>query len=296
MGKPPWGPGRPGWHIECSAMSMKYLGDTFDLHCGAVDLIFPHHENEIAQSEAATAKPFVRYWVHGEHLIVDGEKMSKSKGNFFYPSGPAGEGNPTRSRPLCSAERSLQTSTQLHGGGDQAGRGFAPAAPGLQAEDRNRAAPDRPQSPNSTQAARRCWKGSGRPWIGTSIRLRPWQPSSTGCGRSIPPWRRGRMHDGDRSAILATMEKLNRVLPLWESEKSRLDPQIQSLIEQRSRARQARNFAPGGRVPRSHSRTGVPDRRHQGGRPLEKAIGRLSRGACWRLSRTIPPEAVADGP
>ncbi len=86
-GEPHWetalGPGRPGWHVECSAMSMKYLGESFDLHCGAVDLVFPHHENEIAQSEAATEKPFVRYWMHGEHLIVEGEKMSKSKGNFY---------------------------------------------------------------------------------------------------------------------------------------------------------------------------------------------------------------------
>ncbi len=77
------GQGRPGWHIECSAMSMKYLGESFDLHCGGVDLIFPHHENEIAQSEGATGQPFVKHWVHGAHLIVDGEKMSKSKGNFY---------------------------------------------------------------------------------------------------------------------------------------------------------------------------------------------------------------------
>jgi cysteinyl-tRNA synthetase len=77
------GPGRPGWHIECSAMSMKYLGETFDIHCGGVDLIFPHHENEIAQSECATGKPFVRYWIHPEFLILEGEKMSKSLGNFF---------------------------------------------------------------------------------------------------------------------------------------------------------------------------------------------------------------------
>jgi cysteinyl-tRNA synthetase len=79
----PWGPGRPGWHVECSAMSMKYLGETFDLHCGGVDLIFPHHENEIAQSESATGKAFVRTWFHSEHLIVDGQKMSKSLGNQY---------------------------------------------------------------------------------------------------------------------------------------------------------------------------------------------------------------------
>src|SRR6266571_4031543 len=77
------GPGRPGWHIECSAMAMKYLGETLDIHTGGIDLAFPHHENEIAQSEAATGKPFVHYWLHAEHLLVEGEKMSKSLGNFF---------------------------------------------------------------------------------------------------------------------------------------------------------------------------------------------------------------------
>ncbi|MCX6573511.1 MAG: cysteine--tRNA ligase [Candidatus Aminicenantes bacterium] len=86
-GEPSWdteiGPGRPGWHIECSAMSARYFGPAFDIHCGGVDNIFPHHENEIAQSEAANGVKFVNYWVHGHHLVVDGEKMAKSKGNFY---------------------------------------------------------------------------------------------------------------------------------------------------------------------------------------------------------------------
>ncbi len=77
------GKGRPGWHIECSAMSMKYLGESFDMHCGGVDNIFPHHENEIAQSEAANGKKFVKYWLHSEHLIVENKKMSKSLGNYY---------------------------------------------------------------------------------------------------------------------------------------------------------------------------------------------------------------------
>ncbi|MBR0081468.1 MAG: cysteine--tRNA ligase [Clostridia bacterium] len=79
----PWGNGRPGWHIECSAMSMKILGPTFDIHGGGQDLIFPHHENEIAQSEAATGKPFARYWMHNGYINIDNQKMSKSLGNFF---------------------------------------------------------------------------------------------------------------------------------------------------------------------------------------------------------------------
>ncbi|MFQ5671444.1 MAG: cysteine--tRNA ligase [Acidobacteriota bacterium] len=87
QGEPSWkgpcGPGRPGWHIECSTMSMKYLGESFDIHTGGVDNIFPHHENEIAQSEGATGQPLARYWLHAAHLVVDGEKMSKSRGNFY---------------------------------------------------------------------------------------------------------------------------------------------------------------------------------------------------------------------
>ncbi len=79
----PWGIGRPGWHIECSAMSTRLLGETFDIHGGGKDLIFPHHENEIAQSEGATGEPFVRYWLHAGYLQIDKEKMSKSLGNFF---------------------------------------------------------------------------------------------------------------------------------------------------------------------------------------------------------------------
>ncbi len=86
-GEPSWdteiGPGRPGWHIECSVMAIEFLGATLDIHAGGVDLIFPHHENEIAQSESLTGKPFADYWLHSEFLLVDGQKMSKSLGNFY---------------------------------------------------------------------------------------------------------------------------------------------------------------------------------------------------------------------
>lgn len=100
----PLGPGRPGWHIECSVMSMKYLGETFDIHSGGVDLIFPHHENEIAQSEAATGKPFVRYWLHSEHLVINGEKMSKSLGNVYTLRDLVAEGyRPTAVRYLLAS-------------------------------------------------------------------------------------------------------------------------------------------------------------------------------------------------
>ncbi len=114
----PWGKGRPGWHIECSAMSMKYLGETFDIHAGGTDLIFPHHENEIAQSEAATGKPFANYWIHNEMLRIKGEKMSKSLSNFLAVSDILKEISPNALRlyyyrthfrsPLEYDENSLQ--------------------------------------------------------------------------------------------------------------------------------------------------------------------------------------------
>jgi cysteinyl-tRNA synthetase len=88
----PWGPGRPGWHIECSAMATQLLGEQLDIHCGGVDNIFPHHEAEIAQTEGCTGKKFVRYWLHCAHLMVDGQKMSKSLGNFYTLRDVLGKG------------------------------------------------------------------------------------------------------------------------------------------------------------------------------------------------------------
>jgi cysteinyl-tRNA synthetase len=113
-GEPFWetevGPGRPGWHIECSAMSSKYLGETFDIHCGGVDNIFPHHENEIAQSEAASGKKFVNYWLHCHHLVRDGEKMSKSRGNTItIPEILKARNNPAALRYLLLATHYRKT-------------------------------------------------------------------------------------------------------------------------------------------------------------------------------------------
>ncbi len=110
----PWGPGRPGWHIECSAMSAAYLGETFDIHCGGVDNLFPHHENEIAQSESANGMPFVRYWLHSEHLIVDGQKMSKSLGNFYTLGDLLARGISPRALRYLLISVPLPAEAQLH--------------------------------------------------------------------------------------------------------------------------------------------------------------------------------------
>ncbi len=245
-GEPRWdtplGPGRPGWHIECSAMSMKYLGESFDLHCGAVDLIFPHHENEIAQSEAATEKPFVRYWVHGEHLIVDGEKMSKSKGNFFTLRDLLQKG--TDPRAVRYALQSVPYKRQLNF--TLAALRQAEAALKRLRESKHRIETGPLKSGRNSEIQRGCAAVLERFEEAMDQDLNTAQALA-----AIFDWVRevntalaaGQVYDGDGSLILATMEKLNQVLVLWESEVPELDPRIQSLIEQRSQARKARNFA-----------------------------------------------------
>ncbi len=118
------GPGRPGWHIECSTMAMKYLGETLDIHTGGVDLAFPHHENEIAQSEAATGHRFVNLWLHAEHLIIDGEKMSKSLGNFFTLRDLFAKGHKPSTIRYLLAFRAVPAAAQFHGGRIDAGGEF----------------------------------------------------------------------------------------------------------------------------------------------------------------------------
>ncbi len=160
----PFGPGRPGWHIECSAMSMKYLGEHFDIHTGAVDNIFPHHENEIAQSEGATGKPFVNLWLHAEHLIVDGEKMAKSKGNFFTLADVLGK------RDDPAAVRYLFLSVPYRKKLNFTWDGLAGAASAVErdphgggAARRDRAHPERPRGHSRRPSARRaCGRSSPR--------------------------------------------------------------------------------------------------------------------------------------
>ena len=123
------GRGRPGWHIECSAMAMEYLGESFDLHCGGEDLMFPHHENEIAQSETATHKPFARHWMHVRFLLVDGRKMAKSESNFYTAARFAFEGLQSFGDPAGADFGAVPAPVQLHfrrpGRGDQRYRAAA---------------------------------------------------------------------------------------------------------------------------------------------------------------------------
>ena len=158
----PIGPGRPGWHIECSVMAIKYLGETLDIHAGGVDLIFPHHENEIAQSESLTGKPFSRFWLHAEFLMVEGQKMAKSLGNYFTLRDLIGRGyKPEAIRYLLASvpyRKSLNfTFDGLQAGADghraaaqfQAAAGHGEVA-GRRATRRWRRAPKPPRRPSST--------------------------------------------------------------------------------------------------------------------------------------------------
>ncbi len=245
-GEPHWdtelGSGRPGWHIECSAMSMKYLGETFDLHCGAVDLVFPHHENEIAQSEAATEKPFVRYWMHGEHLIVEGEKMSKSKGNY-YTLRDLVETQGLDPLAVRYALQSVPYKRQLNFSPDlmhQAGVSLQR----LQ-DFRLRLVTEtlKPGANESIQtacgAALRAFENAMDDDLNTAQAL-----------AAIFNWVRdlntalteGRLQEDDRKAALAAMEKFNQILELWRSDEEDLGQKIRDLMEQRTRARKSRNF------------------------------------------------------
>ena len=142
-GEPFWdtaiGPGRPGWHIECSVMAIKYLGETLDIHAGGVDLIFPHHENEIAQSESLTGKPFSRFWLHAEFLMVEGQKMSKSLGNYYTLRDLVGKGHAPEVDPLPAGVGAVPQVAQLHDGRAEVGGDRHRAAAQFQA-----AAGDRP--------------------------------------------------------------------------------------------------------------------------------------------------------
>jgi cysteinyl-tRNA synthetase len=238
----PFGPGRPGWHIECSAMSLKYLGETFDLHCGAVDLIFPHHENEIAQSEAATGKPFVRYWMHGEHLIVNGEKMSKSKGNYFTLQDLLQRGlNPLVIRYALASvpyKRKLNfTDDAVH---------QAESALKRLEELRLRLTTDPLKLTHNeilqahAHEAQQRFEQAMDDDLNTAQALAAIFDLVREANTALAE---NSLCSEDAALILAILEKFNGVLQFWEPLERTLDQQIQELIEQRNQARQARNFA-----------------------------------------------------
>jgi len=244
--EPAWettvGRGRPGWHIECSAMSMKYLGETFDLHLGGIDLVFPHHENEIAQSEGATGKQFVRYWFHFEHLKVEGETMSKSKGNYYTFRDLIEKGfTPAGIRYFLL---SVPFRKQLNFTFD-ALRGADKTVVSLR-DFRARLIETRAEPGNNEKlsaAANRAiaeFEAGMDDDLNTSVALAAVHDLSREVNTALA---RGDLREGDKQAVLAAIDQIDNVLNVFgDSEPQMLDDEIQKLIDERQEARHRRDF------------------------------------------------------
>jgi len=251
----PWGPGRPGWHIECSAMSMKYLGETFDIHCGGVDNMFPHHENEIAQSESATGKPFVRCWLHSEHLIVDGEKMSKSLGNQYTLSDLLERGHAPR------ALRYLFLSVHYRQKLNFTFDAVETAAAALRRLDELRFrldhATEQEESESAIAAPAATMIRGFREALASDLNISAALASVFGFVKEVNvAIEAGSLASGDRHRALEALAVVDRVLGVldpaeWDSaaaEASSDEVAVQSLVEQRDAARAARDFAEADRL------------------------------------------------
>jgi cysteinyl-tRNA synthetase len=245
--EPAWdssvGRGRPGWHIECSAMSMKYLGESFDIHAGGIDLVFPHHENEIAQSEGATGKQFVRYWIHFEHLKVEGETMSKSKGNYYTFRDIAAKGfSPAAIRyfllsvpynkqlnftfdALAGAEKTVASLRDF-----RARLGEAKTEPGSNDE--------------LHQAAQRAlieFEAGMDDDLNTSVALAAVHNLSREVNTALA---RKKVKADNQRELLEVIDRIDTVLNIFgKGQREMLDSEVQTLIDERQEARRRRDFA-----------------------------------------------------
>ncbi|MBK7707138.1 MAG: cysteine--tRNA ligase [Acidobacteria bacterium] len=239
----PFGYGRPGWHIECSAMSMKYLGETFDIHAGGVDLQFPHHENEIAQSEGATGKLFAKYWLHGEFLKIDNEKMAKSLGNDFtlreifsrgfsplairylLISVPYGKQLNFTFEGLKGAETTTERLRQF-----RRLVGEAKTEPG--SEDK---------VSKAVEKALKDFEEAMDDDLNTSVALAAIHNLVREVNSALA---KETLRADDQKAVLSAVEKFDSVLGIFgKAESEMLDDEIEAMIEERQEARRSRNFA-----------------------------------------------------
>ncbi|MBA3514538.1 MAG: cysteine--tRNA ligase [Pyrinomonadaceae bacterium] len=244
--EPSWdsaiGRGRPGWHIECSAMSMKYLGESFDIHAGGIDLVFPHHENEIAQSEGATGKQFVNYWLHFEHLKIEGETMSKSKGNYYTLRDLAAKGHTPRgiryfllSVPyskqlnltfdaLRGAEKTVESLRDFH-----ARLSDARTEPGLITNLHE-----------ATERALREFEAGKDDNLNTSVALAAIHNLTREVNTALA---RKKLGEENKRALLDLFSRFDLVLNIFGKDPAgMLDDEIQSLLDKRQEARRRRDF------------------------------------------------------
>jgi cysteinyl-tRNA synthetase len=252
-GEPYWetsfGDGRPGWHLECSAMSMAYGGQTLDIHCGGADLVFPHHENEIAQSEGATGEPFVRFWLHSEYLIVNGEKMSKSKGNFYTLRDLTEKGHdPAAIRYLLMSThyrkqlnfteegvRQAQAALdRIHEFVDNLGRRKLPAG-------------DHRDMTDLCDAAARRFDEALDDDINTAAAQAALFDFIRDVNRRLDA---GEVGEADRAKVMAFIEKMDAVFDILPAADAaaEADADIAALVKQREEARRTKNWAEADRI------------------------------------------------
>ncbi len=240
----PWGPGRPGWHLECSVMARKYLDDTIDIHMGGEDLIFPHHENEIAQSEATTGKQFVRYWLHNAYLLVEGKKMSKSLGNFFTVRDLLDKG--WTGREIRYVLLSAHYRQQLNFTFD----GLHAARSALQRLDDTRAqlaaiaAQDGSEQPcdrvaKAIESAKTTWLES----LDDDLNISPALGAMFDLVRQANRWADEKcLTPGDASALLEFLDETDEILAV-AGERDAVPDQVLELAKERETARKERNWA-----------------------------------------------------
>jgi cysteinyl-tRNA synthetase len=238
------GKGRPGWHIECSAMAMKYLGNPIDIHAGGIDLVFPHHENEIAQSEAATGQPFVRRWLHCQHLLVNNQKMSKSLGNFYTLRDLLGQGQKAmaiRYSLLSTHYRQAQNFTM---------EGLAAAEAAVQrlqdfmANLQTAEGAGTPVDGLISNATRQFEEGMDDD-LNISLGLAAIFEFVREVNRLLAD---GRLSRENAQAVMATVRQFDRVLGLLDEVDAPVDAEVERLLREREQARKRRDFATADRI------------------------------------------------
>jgi cysteinyl-tRNA synthetase len=259
-GEPSWetsiGPGRPGWHIECSAMSMAHLGPSFDIHTGGVDLVFPHHEDEIAQSEAATGQPFVGNWLHCAHLQMGGSKMAKSTGNIARVGDLLALGVPARAlrfalisvhyrAPLSHSQESL-------GAAAAAVERLDAVVTALEAYREDR--PDDPTLPALLEGARAAFGAALDDDLNVSAGLGALFDLVRELNRRIE---RRSLSTADADRALATLRDVDRVLAVLPDEATELEPEVAEILQAREAARAARDWAASDRLREELAAFGV---------------------------------------
>jgi len=232
----PWGRGRPGWHIECSAMSTRYLGESFDIHTGGVDNIFPHHEDEIAQSEGASGKPLARYWLHCAHLVVEGRKMSKSLGNFYTLRDLLDKGYAGREIRYVLIGTHYRQALNFT---------FAALDGARAALKRLDDFAARLEEAGDTGAALPAWAAETEARFGAAL------DQDLNISEALAALF-DLVHDGNRAmdagdaagapAVRALLRRCDRVLGFLERGEERIDPEVTRLVEARTEARAARDW------------------------------------------------------